>query len=382
MEKWSLYLVFLMLVSFNMNSQEDAPKISVNGYIKNLHEFSFIDRLDQMQWTGLIHNRLNFKYLPNDEVSIRLEIRNRIYYGDRIRSFPDFAAMLDHDPGLVDLSVNLIEEDNLVFNSLIDRALVNYTKANWDISLGRQRINWGMNLVWNPNDIFNTYNFLDFDYEERPGSDAVRIQYYTGDFSKIELTAKKGKQKDDLIAAAMYKFNKWTYDIQFLTGIYKKDWVIGTGWAGNLKEAGFKGEISYFVPYEDYSESEKVMSASISVDYAFEKGLYINSSVLYNSSTNSFSTIEDLALARISAKNLMPFKYSFFLQLSKEFSPIFSGTANFIYSPTRHSVIAMPSINYSLATNWDLNFTSQSFFEFEDYKTLGNSLFLRIRYSY
>ena len=372
----------IILVSFNVNSQEDAPKISVDGYIKNLHEFSFIDRLEQLEWTSLIHNRLNFKYVPNDEFSMRLEVRNRIYYGDRIRSFPGFAEMIDHDPGIVDLSVNLIEEDNLIFNTLIDRALVNYTKGNWDISLGRQRINWGMNLVWNPNDIFNTYNFLDFDYEERPGSDAVRIQYYTGDFSKIELTAKKGEQNDDLIAAGMYKFNKWTYDIQFLTGVYQKDWVIGTGWAGNLKDAGFKGEISYFVPYEVYTGDENVLSASISVDYAFEKGLYANSSVLYNSSNNSFSTIEDLALARISAKNLMPFKYSFFLQLSKEFTPIFSGTANFIYSPTRHSVIAMPSLNYSLATNWDLNFTGQSFFEFEDYKNLGNSYFLRLRYSF
>jgi hypothetical protein len=240
-----------------------------------------------------------------------------------------------------------------------------------------------MNLVWNPNDIFNTYNFLDFDYEERPGSDAVRIQYFTGDFSKVELTAKRGEKEDDLIAAGMYKFNKWTYDIQFLTGVYQKDWVIGTGWAGNLKEAGFKGEVSYFVPYEDYPGSENVVSASISVDYAFAEGLYVNSSMLYNSSdNNSFSTIEDLALARVTAKNLMPFRYSYFLQLSKEFTPIFSGTANFIYSPTRHSLIVMPSLTYSLATNWDLNFTGQSFFELEDYESLGNSFYLRLRYSF
>ena len=66
-----------------------------------------------------------------------------------------------------------------------------------------------MNLAWNPNDIFNTYNLLDFDYEERPGSDAIRIQYYLGDFSKIEVAAKKGSSKDDHIVAAMYKFNKW-----------------------------------------------------------------------------------------------------------------------------------------------------------------------------
>ena len=39
-----------------------------------------------------------------------------------------------------------------------------------------------MNLVWNPNDLFNAFSFVDFDYEERPGSDALRIQKYTGYF--------------------------------------------------------------------------------------------------------------------------------------------------------------------------------------------------------
>ena len=129
----------------------------------------------------------------------------------------------------------------------------------------------------------------------------------------------------------MYKFNSGSYDIQLLTAIYQQDWVIGTGWAGNLKNAGFKGEISYFVPYENYFNSENVMSASVSVDYGFKKGLYINST---------------------------------------------------IYSPTNQSVIIMPSLDYSIATNWELNFTGQSFFEFQDYQTIGNSMFVRLRWSF
>ena len=74
-----------------------------------------------------------------------------------------------------------------------------------------------------------------------------------------------------------------SYDIQLITGVYQKDWVMGAGWAGNLKNAGFKGEVTYFVPYESYFNSENVLSASVSVDYGFKKGLYLNSSVLYNS---------------------------------------------------------------------------------------------------
>ena len=382
--KWRCLIYLLVFISFNLLGQEEKKqKLFVSGYVKNLHEFSFVDNLNQLQWTSLLHNRLNFKYTPSDEIKVRLELRNRLFYGDNVKKIVGFSELISQDDGMVDLSWNGINDGNLLFNTIIDRALINYTKGNWDITIGRQRVNWGMNLIWNANDIFNSYNFLDFDYEERPGSDAVRVQYYLDDFTKIELAVKKGRSEDDHIVAVLYKFNKWSYDIQLIIGVYKEDWVLGAGWAGNLKDAGFKGEVSYFVPYKSYFNSENVLSASISIDYGFKKGLYLNSSILYNSSVNKASNALDiLVYSNLSAKNLMPYEFSGFLQLAKEFTPILKGTFSTIYSPTNHSVIIMPSLEYSIATNWMLNFTGQSFFKFEDYQTLGNRFFVRLRWSF
>ena len=379
-----LFLTYLFLFTLTIiNAQEKEEKLFLSGYIKNIHEFSFIDNLDQLQWTTLLHNRLNFKYIPSDEIIVRLEFRNRLFYGDNVKNIFGFTNFISQDNGMIALSWDLIDDGILFFNTTIDRALINYAKGNWDITLGRQRVNWGMNLAWNPNDIFNTYNLLDFDYEERPGSDAIRIQYYLGDFSKIEVAAKKGRSKSDHIVAAMYKFNTGSYDIQLITGVYQKDWVIGAGWAGNLKNAGLKGEVTYFVPYERYFNSENVLSTSFSVDYGFKKGLYINGSILYNSTDNEASNnLGTLVYTNLNAKNLMPFEFSGFLQLAKEFTPIFKGVFSTIYSPTNHSVIIMPSLSCSIAKNWEIDFTGQSFFQFDDYKTLGNSLFTRFRWSF
>ena len=379
----NLIITFLFVfISLSMVAQEKDQKFFMAGYIKNLNELSFMDKFDQLEWTVLLHNRLNFKCVLNDEISLRLEIRNRLFYGDRVNS-PGFSEAISYDNGLVDLSWNVVESDNILFNTMIDRFLINYTNENWDITLGRQRINWGINLVWNPNDIFNTYNFLDFDYEERPGSDALRVQYYIGDFSKIEVAAKKGNTSDAVIIAAMCKFNTQSYDVQLLTGIYQKDWVIGVGWAGNLKNTGFKGEVSCFVPYETYFESATVLSASGSVDYAFKNGLYLNGSLLYSSNAkDSILTGSILDYAYISAKHLMPYTYSGSLQLTKEFSPIIYATLHFIYSTTNHSVISMPSVTYSFTTNWEINFTGQSFYEFDEFTNLMNRFFLRIRWSF
>ena len=382
MGKIPLIVLFaLLLCGQKAAGQEKDTKLSLDGYIKNLHEWSFVDKLEQSQWATFLHNRLNFKYTISEAVNVRLEFRNRLFYGDNVKNIPAFSEVISRDNGWIDLSWNLIDTDNMLFNSLIDRASVNYSKGDWDITLGRQRVNWGMNLVWNPNDIFNTYNFLDFDYEERPGSDAIRIQYYLDDFSKIELAAKKGREKDDHIIATMYKFNKWSYDIQLITGMYQKDWVIGTGWAGNLKNAGFKGEITYFAPLE--KENTNALSASLSLDYGFKKGLYVHGSVLYNSAADEFlGGFENLLFANVTARNLIPFEYAGFLQLSKEFSPVFSASFSTIYSPTNHSVIAIPTVKYSIATNWEFDFTGQSFFAFDEYKSLGHSFFARLRWSF
>ena len=378
------FTYLIMFISYSLFAQEDKQQqLIVAGYVKNLHEFSLIDNLDTLQWTTFLHNRFNFKYIPSDKITVRLELRSRLFYGDNVKNFNGFSNFISQDIGMVDLSWNVIDTKNILFNSTIDRVLVNYTNGDWDITLGRQRINWAMNLAWNPNDIFNTYNLFDFDYEERPGSDAIRVQYYLGDFSKVEIATKKGRDKDDFILAGMYKLNKDSYDIQFISGIYQKDWVIGAGWAGNLKNTGFKGELTYFVPYESYFNSKNVLSTSVSVDYGFKKGLYINGSVLYNSSNNkATNNLGTLVYTNLSAKNLMPFEFSGFLQLAKEFTPIFKGTLSTIYSPTNHSVIVIPSIGYSIVTNLEVDVTGQSFFEFENYKTLGNSMFVRLRWSF
>ena len=82
-----LFLTYLLLSTLTtVHAQEKEKTLFLSGYIKNLHEFSFIDNLDQVQWTTLLHNRLNFKYIPSDEISVRLEFRNRLFYGDNVKN--------------------------------------------------------------------------------------------------------------------------------------------------------------------------------------------------------------------------------------------------------------------------------------------------------
>lgn len=356
----------------------------VHGYLKLMEQFSFIDNPDTNTLSSLLHNRLNFKWAPGHFL-LRVEARNRVFYGDQIKMNSGFMKSIGEDAGAVNLSKVWVDEFGIGAHSVIDRALVNYNNEHWDITVGRQRINWGLNMVWNPNDIFNTYNFFDFDYEERPGSDAVRVQYQWKGFSAIEGAFKKGKKGDDYTGALLFRTNKWGYDYQALAGVYQKDILVGAGWAGNIKDAGFKGEFTYFHSYRNLADTMGLLSGSMSLDYSFKNGLYLHLSGYYNSNGNDqLNFLNTQQFFNVSAKQLLPFKFAGFFQVSKQINPLFTLGASTIYSPTNNTWILVPNIQYSIADNWEVALIGQSFFADVNkvYRSLGNSIFVRLKWSF
>lgn len=380
--------MFLFFVSIAVDAQIDDAKpalMELHGYIKYIQNTNFLQKIDSNASVNLIHNRLNFKFNISPKFSARIEIRNRIFYGEQIKQTPNFGEIISQDNGYFNLSHLWINEKSFVAQSAIDRMLAQYSDDKWDVILGRQRINWGINTVWNPNDIFNAYNFLDFDYEERPGNDAVRIQRNFINNSTLEFAFKPSKNKNEYTAAALYKFNKWKYDFQFLGGIYQSDYVLGGGWAGNIKEAGFKGEISYFRPKSNSLDTSETVSISIMADQTFKNDWYISFATLYNSNpSNVFGINGNIFNSDLSAKMLFPFRYNFQATFLKTISPISSFNFSFVYSPEKNTLILFPTFAWNVATNFDLDFTAQSFFanQYHSYKNLGTGVFIRSRWSF
>jgi hypothetical protein len=382
-----IFIVFFWaLTAFSQEDSVTTKKFSdyvqLHGYIKDMQMFSFGDNLNDIVNDNLIHNRLNLHFYPSKSLSGAVEVRNRIFLGESVEANPGYADMVDVDNGILDLSWILVDEPSLVFLTQIDRAWLNWSNKKWDIRLGRQRINWGTNLFWNSNDLFNAYSLVDFDYEERQGTDALRVQRHFKNMKTIELAVKPGKDSSDWVGAAMYRFNKWQYDFQFLAGWWYDDVVAGVGWAGNIKYIGFKGEASYFV---DRTDGEDVLSASISADYIFSNKLFLTGGFLFNSSgVDTVSAVpQNLFLAPISAKNIMPMKYSVLLSLNYPITELFTAGLVSIYSPGVNTAFFMPSFGFSIANNWDASIYGQSFWmDTGSFDNLGNAVYLRVKGSF
>lgn len=387
MKRASLLLIVLLVFSFTGKAQDTtaARKLVVHGYVKMLEGATFLDNADELYAINFLHNRVNMHWYPMKTIEVRAELRTRLFWGEQVRMDPMLAQKLNKDNGLVDLSWVIADERSLVLHTMLDRASVRWENDRWEITAGRQRINWGINTAWNPNDIFNAFNYFDFDYEERPGTDALRVQYYSGTLSSLEAAIRPGKNKDETVAGLLYRFNRKNYDVQLLAGRWKADWVAGFGWAGGIKKWGFKGEGSYFHPHQHFFDTTGTASASIAFDRTLKSDNYVSASFLYNSNGSTKAlNIATLPSMELSARELMPFRFSFLVQGSHLFSPLFSGNFGVVYSPSGNSVILLPAFNYSLSNNSSADLVGQFFLSDinNTYRSAGNAVYLRVRYDF
>ena len=369
-------------------AEQTPEKLTLKGYIKDMASFNFYG--DSLMFQNLIHNRLNFAWYATPDFTFYLEGRTRILHGDFVRKIQGYDELIDSNNDYFDLSANVINERSVIMNTMVDRFYVQWARNDWEVKVGRQRINWGINVAWNPNDWFNAYSFFDFDYEERPGSDAVRISRYTGVASSIEVAAKISDDIDRFVGAAMWKMNNWDYDFQFLAGLAQGDLAAGTGWAGNLGKASFKGEMTWFHKVADTRVNflyEDMFLGAISVDYSFPGSLYLNGSVMFNSEGTSGLPINFTALGLRpgTVRDLSPYQWSTFVQSTYQINPLlYSGIAVIGY-PGNKDFFINPSVTVSAMQNLDIDVVAQLFYGEDlrgDFGSIANSVYLRLKWSF
>lgn len=383
-----LYTVLLQLIVINIWSQDNLKKWELNGYVNHMGSYMKSDLLGIEYLDNLVHNRLNFYWYPNSNLTGSVQLRNRFLIGDQIRvdSLGIQKDALEEDG----LSVNLIEDKMFVLNSMIDRLYIKYSVDKLDITLGRQRINWGQTFVFNANDIFNAYSFFDFDYPERPGSDAFRIQYYPNYSSTIE-AAVKYKNDSTITAAALGRFNKWNYDFQVIGGLYNSnELVFGGGWTGNIKDYSFSGEFSYMHPKENFSDTSGLFFTSINVNYMFSNSLMLQVEGFYNQYlSNNTLTFADLMADNQDIKSLTVSEFTWFANISYPFNPLFNTSISIMYYPDVKGINIFPSFDFSISDNAKFSIIGMYFTgEFDYPQPIGKQTdemylgFLRFKYGF
>jgi len=376
----ALVFCFPMLLYAQDEVKKDIWK--VKGYIKELPYVSFDRNVSNIYATNILHNRFNVKWAPSDKFSGAAEFRTRLFWGDDVRRTPNFSEQMRNRNEQVNASITWFETKNAAMITNIERFWFEYKTSKVALRAGRQRINWGIATTWNPNDIFNAYNFLDFDYEERPGSDAIRIQYFINDLSNVDVAVSPSFSNNTSVAAARYFFNRDKYDWQFSAGWYHNDFTLGAGWAGSVNEVGFKCEMQYF---SSNNQSASQFNAVFEGDYMFSNGWYLNGSFLWNNRGLTEPVTDWTSVSfNLSPRNLMPTAYNVMFSTTKEITPLLSGSLGFVYTPGTHIAIVLPSVQYDVSDRWDINLVWQSFYADmnNSFQAVTHRIFLRAKWSF
>lgn len=382
-----VFILVLLLLSFtslfanNSDSLNRLKSISFTGYVKGLIIFNLDNHFKNTATDELIHQRLNFRWQPNKNIKAVAEFRNRIFAGNRVKTTKNFSGILKSPSEQWNLESIWFETNEVVIHTNTERFYLESVRQSWNFRAGRQRINWGMATTWNPNDLFNAWNFLDFDYEERAGADALNLKFSGAGLSEFSAVyAFSANQRD--VAALRYFFNHNRFDFQIITGFYRGQFNSGAGWAGHIGESGFKGEVQYY--YRTKNEGSHFNLTS-EIDHLLGKGWYISSGLLFNSLGQSrpVQKVGEINL-NLSVDNLMPGRWSIFLSARKEINPLSAGNLNFVFSPGLNLMILIGTLSYNLLRDIDADLIWQSFFaetgsKFQNVNHLG---FVRLRWSF
>lgn len=399
LKKNKLLVLFFLIVTNTVFSQGLSP-FEYNGYAKYLFSSTKVPGINDRLYDHLLHLRLNTRYYATQNLTFGMELRFRTFFGESSYKIPNYRELIQTTHDFVELDFYLWETKYSIGYLELDRLYLDFVKDDFQITVGRQRIAWGTCWVWNPTDLFNPLEVLDFDYEERPASDAIRIQYYTGPVTKLEVSYKPAKDTYDQILAGLVSLNKWDYDFNFIGGIKYNRWLAGFSWAGDIYGAGFRGEIlvsqspnsnSTTITYPQYTYSsasliladEPITSIALSGDYTFPNTFYIHTELLYNNIGVTDNTLlyqpEANSLGLLTAA-----RWSIYQEFSYDITPLLRGSLFGIYNPNDLSCVIVPSLSYSIITNLDLYLISFLFegnplTEFGEY---GITYYARLKYSF
>lgn len=405
MKKYSLVLLLLNAFFAHAQFGDEGKKLVLTGYLVNMQSVSMSQLPDSLNVNNsndqtfyntniYFQNRLNLFWYANQYLTITAQMRNRLIIGDQVKY--DFSGEVvngyKQSGNWWNTSWNIAVGNAYIFNLAFDRIYLEYNRGNWDVTLGKQRINWGKTFAFNPNDMFNTYSYFDFDYEEKPGTDAARAIYYTGVATSLELAANIDSAQK-VSAALRWNANFHNYDFQFIGGVLKDDdLAIGFGWSGYIGGASWRGEFGYYHPFQHFSDTSGVAMLSTGWDYNINAKWMVQAEMMFAKlSKGKQVAFNDFYNPAQSVKDLAVAPFQLLTSVMFQASPLSSLSLAAIWYPHKNieGIFLGPSWTYSIADNFSAALYWQ-FFNGKIPNTLtgiikrqsANAGFLRLKYSF
>jgi hypothetical protein len=339
-----------------------------SGYGKSLATFSKTTGTEEGTSGSLNRARLEWKPKINDQVDLNLTYDHEFFYND-FANTPEFGLIRQNNQknlAYLDLDRVISDTNHFYEKHGLYRAYVRVTTEHARTTVGKQLIDWGRMRAWSPLDAFNQPLPTSLEPEERVGFDAIYTEIFKDPFSGVSFIYGPGNSESETSfgARAYKKFG--TYDLAFVVTKHQEDKLLGFGFDGYLKDAGFRGEFTY-----TKNGKNRFPRAALGLDYSFPKEITVALEYFYNGAANgdyaAYSDNLKLQQYQMSLKkNLIS------LSATWEISPLWKFKNFFVFDIDGRSAFFNPEIRYSIKENFDAAIGAQLFVESTGSEFEGN----------
>jgi hypothetical protein len=252
-----LLLAFLGALAAPVRAQYGHPTAEIRGYFKTVPLYfgaaSPSLQLLELPDSGFLdYSRLRISSRTESMPGLYLNVAAELaaWAGD-LDAAP-FTGENASFPTLIEARWNIRQSEHLQADFFIDRFNAEGYMGSLSFVLGRQRIAWGSGFFWNPTDVFNPYGPLALDPEDRPGVDALRLDYQLGTVSSVTIAHAVADKPwyyreyaDHAATVVRAGTGLGSYDLHVMAAFDRRERTLGLDLTGYLGGAGIHLEAAY-----------------------------------------------------------------------------------------------------------------------------------------
>ncbi len=361
--RWSTCIFFLFVLLFSTPAYALDLTDSFSGCYKALGAVTKSTSSKEDIYYALQRVRLEFEPKLTKNIELNLTYDHELILND-FSNTPDFDLIRQRDQKhstWFDADQVISDTKHVNEKQLLHRAFIKFESDHSRLTFGKQLIDWGRMRFYSPLDLFNPPIPSNIEADERVGFDALNIEFSSDNFSGINLLY--GPNTTEATSSYGLRFYKKiaTYDTFLLAAKHEKDRIVGIGFDGYIKDAGFRGEFSY-----TRSGKEKYARVSIGADYSLSPKATVLMEYFYNGAANGdYDAFANSIF--VQSQQLTLKKHLLSQMITYEITPLFKFRWLSIYDIVGKSAFLTPELRYNIKENLDIAVGSQLFI-----KSLGS----------
>ncbi len=227
---------------------------------------------EKKDFTGDLQRfRLELQPRYGENLSGFLAYDHRILINNAIKTGDFLVAQNRQRDQFLDLEHQIAKDGNARWEHSIYRGYLDYRNELLELRAGRQQIPWGLGHFWTPTDLFNPFDPLAIEKEERVGTDAVDLKAYWDSRQYVELVyAPQRKRRQDTVALKLHLVEGGR-ELSFLLAEAKGNEVYGADYLQNIGKAAFRMEMTR----TDAHNEPDFWKAVFNADYTFPNSFYV-----------------------------------------------------------------------------------------------------------